>query len=59
MPSEPIVRLGNSPQQTAMAGCGALQPANSSLPGYSTKRRHQYPFESADASMQRVIRQPR
>jgi hypothetical protein len=59
MPSEPVARRGNTPQRTAMAGSGALQAANSSLPGTSTKRRHKYPSESADASMQRVIRQPR
>jgi ribonuclease PH len=59
MPSEPVVRRENTPQRTALAGCGALEAANNSLPASGTKRRHPYPAEGADASIQRVIRQPR
>jgi hypothetical protein len=59
MPSEPVVRRGNPLQQAAMAGCGALEAANISLSDSSAKRRRQYPAEGGDASMQRVIRQPR
>jgi hypothetical protein len=59
MPSEPVVRRGNTPQRAAMAGCGALESADNSLTASGTKRRHQYPAEGADASTRRVIRQPR
>ncbi len=59
MRSKPVVRRGEAPELAVMKAHRGIEADNTDLSAATVRHRFKYSADGADASIRRVIRQPR